>query len=248
MDAAHQPSQFDRAEFDLVYPPGIESHYWSLARSAIIRAEIRRHRWTALKWLEVGCGRGIVLQALRQAGVNVVGVELAAVPPPEALAGHVFYGQDACDLPEQMRGTFSGVMLLDVIEHIADPVRFLTRLLERLPNVRAALITVPAHQTLWSNYDQFYGHHRRYDRLGLAETVSASGLSPVRMGHFFHALYPPARLLVMTGRQRSVKVSAPGGLWKPIHALLGAAFVAEAAVLPAHWPGTSLMCAARRDR
>jgi hypothetical protein len=243
----HETTEFDQTEFDLVYPPGIENHYWSVARSTIICREIHRHRWTDLKWIEVGCGRGIVLQALRHAGMDVMGAELAAVPPPEELVAHVFYGQDACELPEQVRNIFGGVMLLDVIEHIANPVEFLTGLLTRLPNVRAALITVPAHQELWSNYDEFYGHHRRYDRLTLAETVSASGLRPVRLSHFFHALYPPARMLVKAGRQRPVKVSAPSGLWKPLHALLGAAFVVESAVLPAHWPGTSLMCAARRD-
>lgn len=243
----HETTEFDLTEFDLVYPPGIENHYWSVARSAIICREIRRHRWTDLKWIEVGCGRGIVLQALRHAGVDVVGAELAAVPPPEELMAHVFCGQDAGELPEQVRNTFGGVMLLDVIEHIANPVEFLTGLLNRLPNVRAALITVPAHQELWSNYDEFYGHHRRYDRSTLAETVSASGLRPVRLSHFFHALYPPARLLVRAGGHRPVKVSAPSGLWKPLHALLGAAFVVESVVLPDHWPGTSLMCAARRD-
>ena len=242
-----ETTEFDRIEFDLAYPPGIENHYWSVARSAIIRGEVRRHRWTDLKWIEVGCGRGVVLQALRRAGIDVIGADLATMPALEEPVARVFYGQDACDLPERVRNTFGAVMLLDVIEHIADPVEFLTRLLNRLPNVRAALITVPAHQELWSNYDEFYGHHRRYDRLTLAETVSASGLRPVRLSHFFHALYPAARLLVKTGRQRQVKMSAPSGLWKPLHTLLGAAFVVESAVLPAHWPGTSLMCAARRD-
>jgi hypothetical protein len=247
LEAVHETTEFDQNQFDLLYPPGIENHYWSVARNAIICREIRRHRWTDLKWIEVGCGRGIVLRALRHAGVDVMGAELAAVPPLEELVAQVFYGQDVCELPEHVRNKFGGVMLFDVIEHIADPVEFLTRLLNRLPNVRAALITVPAHQELWSNFDEFNGHHRRYDRLTLSETVTASGLRPVRFRHFFHALYPAARLFAETGRQRQVKMSAPRGLWKPIHALLGAAFVLESAVLPALWPGTSLMCAARRD-
>lgn len=241
------PTVFNQLEFDLVYPPGIERHYWSVARSAIICAEIRRHCWSDLKWLEVGCGRGIVLQALRHAGVDVTGAELAAVPPLVGVGAHVFCGQDACELPERVRGAFEGVMLLDVVEHLADPVGFLTRLLDRLPQVRAALVTVPAHQELWSNYDEFFGHYRRYDRVTLTATVSASGLKPLRVSHFFHALYPAARLLVKTRRQRPVQVSAPSGLRMPLHALLAAAFVAEAALLPAHWPGTSLMCTARRD-
>ena len=65
-----------------------------------------------------------------------MGAELATIPPLKEVAAHVFYGQDACELPEQVRNDIGGLMLLDVIEHVADPVEFLTRLLNRLPNVR----------------------------------------------------------------------------------------------------------------
>ena len=64
--------------------------------------------------------------------------------------------------------------------------------------MRAARITVLAPQELWSNYDEFYGHHRRSDRLTLAETVSASGLRPVRLSHFFHACIRPNNYVLGT--------------------------------------------------
>ena len=77
-----------------------------------------------------------MLQALRNAGLGVMGAELAAVPLLEEVAAHVFYGQDAVNFRSKFGTVLGGLMLLDVIEHVADPVEFLTRLLNRLPNVR----------------------------------------------------------------------------------------------------------------
>jgi 2-polyprenyl-3-methyl-5-hydroxy-6-metoxy-1,4-benzoquinol methylase len=238
---------FDEKEFDLAYPPGIEHHYWTVARAAIINRALRQESLNDLKWLEVGCGRGITLRSLLNAGVDAMGVELAAVAPLEAIASYVISGRDARDLPEQFREMFMGLMLLDVIEHVADPVDFLEGLLERFPNARWVLITVPAHQELWSNYDEFYGHFRRYDRTTLHQTVAATGLRPVRLDHFFHSLYPAAQVLLRSARKRKVEVNAPSPFMRPIHALLGTVFAIEAALLPSHWPGTSLLCVATRD-
>jgi hypothetical protein len=246
--AVRDRTAFDQKEFDLAYPPGIEDHYWTVARAAIINRTLRQESLTALKWLEVGCGRGIALRSLLDAGVDAMGVELAAIEPLEPIADYVISGRDARDLPTQVRRMFTGLMLLDVIEHVADPVEFLNALLERFPNAQTVLITVPAHQELWSNYDEFYGHCRRYDQATLHQTVTASGLRPVRLSHFFHSLYPAARLLLRTGKKtRKVEVKAPSPFMRPIHAFAGSLFAIESALLPSHWPGTSLLCVAKRD-
>ncbi|MFN7768222.1 MAG: class I SAM-dependent methyltransferase [Planctomycetaceae bacterium] len=136
-------TEFNQPEFDLAYPPGVEFNSWTVARHHILGRALARRRWLegvwlAGEWLAVGCGRGIVLQFLRARGLEVRGVELA--------------------LAERSRP--GGVLLLDVIEHLPDPVAFLQRLRESLPNVRRWVITVPAHPALWSK-NKFYGHPRR---------------------------------------------------------------------------------------
>jgi hypothetical protein len=132
-------TEFNQPEFDLAYPPGVEFNSWTVARHHILGRALARRRWLEGEWLEVGCGRGIVLQFLRARGLEVRGVELA--------------------LAERSRP--GGVVLLDVIEHLPDPVAFLQRLGESLPNVRRWVITVPAHPELWSNDNEFSGHPRR---------------------------------------------------------------------------------------
>jgi hypothetical protein len=184
------------------------------------------------------------LQFLRQRGLEVRGVELAPVQALPQVAGHVLTGVDVCDLPAVERARPQGVLLLDVIEHLPDPVAFLRRLRESLPGVQRWLVTVPAHPELWSNYDEFYGHQRRYTAAVLEEQLTAAGLRPLVTRHFFHALYPAARLLLGSGRQRAVKIAAPPAWQRPLHQALGLGFALESSLLPANWPGTSLMCVA----
>ena len=238
------PTEFNQQEFDLAYPPGVEFNYWTVARNRILWRALARQGWLTGEWVEVGCGRGIVLQFLRQRGLEVRGVELAPVQALPQVAGHVLTGVDVCDLPAVERARPQGVLLLDVIEHLPDPVAFLRRLRESLPGVQRWLVTVPAHPELWSNYDEFYGHQRRYTAAVLEEQLTAAGLRPLVTRHFFHALYPAARLLLGSGRQRAVKITAPPAWQRPLHQALGLGFALESSLLPATWPGTSLMCLA----
>lgn len=238
------PTEFSEQEFDLAYPPGVEFNYWTVARNRILWHALTRQRWVDQRWMEVGCGRGIVLQDLRRRGLEVQGVELAPVVPLPEVAAHVITGRDVCDLPASDRARPQGVLLLDVIEHLPDPAAFLGRLRDALPAVTRWLITVPAHPELWSNYDEFYGHHRRYTATLLHEQLRTARLRPLVTRHFFHLLYPAARLLLATRRQRAVRVAAPPQWQRPLHQILGWGFALESRLLPGSWPGTSLMCLA----
>jgi len=233
---------FDQAEFDLAYPDGVERNYWSVARNRILHSAIVRAGLADLDWIEVGCGRGQVVKYLRSKNIRSTGVELADVRPLSGIEHAVFANMDATALPD--RGRFTGLMLLDVIEHIEDPIGFVRLLKTAYPNIRHLLVTVPARQEVWSNYDEFYGHFRRYDCSSLGREIGAMGFRPRHMHYFFHALYPAGRaVLALTGR-RQVRVSAPHSWQRMLHRALGEAFYWENKVLPGSLPGTSLLCLA----
>jgi len=229
---------FNDEQYDSVYPPGIERHFWTAARNRIVFDALNAAGMAGDKLLEIGCGRGIVVDFLRSRGVDCYGSELGAPRLREGLAPYVKTGVDAVELPAPLRESIRGILLLDVIEHIEDAPAFLRRLTDAFSNVRRFFITVPAHPELWSDWDEHYGHFRRYTPKTLREAILAAGLHPARLHGFFHALYLPMRLMSFGGMKRGVELAAPGN--PALHGMIANFFRWEARVLPDWTPGTSL--------
>ena len=82
------------------------------------------------------------------------------------------------------------VTLMDVLEHVEDPIGLLTEYAERARPGATFFITVPAHQWLWSDHDVFLGHYRRYTRALLTQTALDSGLIVDHCGYFFASILP----------------------------------------------------------
>ena len=120
-------SEFDEKQFESVYSDGVENTYWSLSRNYIIRNSIKKNNLDKNKIIEIGCGRGIVVKYLRDRGIHCKGVELSVCKPIHGISDFIKTGMDANDLPLEERSEFKSFMLLDVIEHIENPVEFLTK-------------------------------------------------------------------------------------------------------------------------
>jgi len=249
MSASH-PEQglFTAAQYAAAYPDGIEHHWWILARSRIVAALLHRHGAIGAPVLEIGCGRGAAVQSLRTLGVDCHGVELAAVDPLPGVSGLVQSGSDALTLPAEFRAAQQTLLLLDVLEHMTQPELFLRELRAAYPAMRRLVLTLPARAELWSNYDSWYGHLRRYDLAALAALAEAAGLTPIEAGYAFHAPYLPAWILARLGLERPVQLRAPGRALRGVHAALARAFEYEWRVLPRGLPGSSVVaCLQVRD-
>lgn len=132
-------------------------------------------------------------------------------------------------------------MFLDVLEHIEDPRLFLSRHSECFPRAEHVLLTLPARAELWSNYDEYFGHYRRYDLKKAEKMLEGTAFYPVDSGYFFHLLYLPVRLLSLVGVNRGTWVTPPKpGLTQWIHSLAARFFIRERQILPDNLPGTSL--------
>ena len=140
--------------------------------------------------LELGCGTGNVLQALRRFG-ETVGVER----DPELRAVGQAAGLDIREgaLPDDVPiddAWADAVLLLDVIEHLDDDHAGLRAARRMLRPGGVMLITVPAYPWLWSGHDVALGHRRRYTAGTLRSVVAATGLSLAHVGYFNTALFP----------------------------------------------------------
>lgn len=240
MTGSHEGT-FSQAHFDTAYPTGIEHHFWNLARNRIL-AKALKNCAAQGPMLEIGCGTGVVVAGLRDMGFDCWGSDLGHSQAAAGAEKFLYLGQDCRTLDAGFRDSIRTLLILDVIEHVSDPVGFMTSIRESFPHAEKLLATVPARKELWSNYDDNYGHLRRYDRTMLANEVLAAGFSLRDMHYFFHALYLPMRLLSKSGR--STEIQAPTGFKRIIHKLLAAFCVAEAALVPGYIAGTSIIAVA----
>lgn len=238
-------TEFSGEDYDEAYPPGYERHYWHLARGDIVRDCVRSVCRKGDTVLEVGAGRGHYVGMLRAAGFDAYGCDLGSPRVHEHVRAFVFSGTDFADLDADLRSRVTAVLLLDVIEHIEHPADFLASVFQALPALGAIIITVPARQELWSNYDEHYRHFLRYDIRRLREVARSSHLSIDSWSYFFHALYVPAWILKRIGLNRATAFVAPATPW--LHRLLGRAFWLESRLLPKSVWGTSLLCVCRPE-
>lgn len=239
-------SEYTQSQFHENYPQGIENHFWHLARNHLIASTLSRSLPDPGRILEIGCGPGIVLRHLREIGFDCWGCELGAPPLPEPLRPFVFLEQDCFQLDPEFRRSIDVLLLFDVLEHIEGDIAFLRMLADGFTNSRLLVMTVPARSELWSNYDEHYGHYRRYDRASLAETLEEGGYTLLRSRYFFHELYPPALIAAKLRGQRTTKLQSPTRL--SLHRIVARASRLCTAVLPPGLPGMSLIAVARAKR
>ena len=127
---------------------------------------------------EIGCGNGLLQQEIENRYQKpVTGFDLNEL----ALQKNVsrispLYCYDIHQRNPEFRGHFDLLLLFDVLEHIEDESEFLQSVKFHLASSGALLINVPAHQSLYSDYDRAAGHIRRYSVNQLAKVVEGNGL------------------------------------------------------------------------
>jgi SAM-dependent methyltransferase len=166
-----------------------ERHWWWRARERVILDALHAHEpargWSTV--LDIGCGDGLFFDALaRLRGVTFVeGVEPAAalVSPDGPHRGriHVVPFDERFDTGRR----YSLITMLDVLEHLPDPVAALDHALELLEPEGVFLATVPAFMALWTRHDDLNHHYTRYTKRSFGAVASAAGLRISEKRYFF---------------------------------------------------------------
>jgi SAM-dependent methyltransferase len=224
------------------------THWWFRSKAAFVATALRRTRTRAEDgWLvDVGAGAGGVTAMVGwDVGRTMVVEGNAAMAAQAGRRGLLAAQGEVAALPLG-DGVAAVVSLLDVIEHLDDPLPCLREARRVLADDGRLVVNVPAHQWLWSRADEALGHVRRYTRERLQRELSAAGFEPVFATHVFSWLVPP----VWATRRLSRGADAELGLDKTSPVIDRAAMVLTAAErslvgrvgLPL---GTSVLCVAR---
>jgi 2-polyprenyl-3-methyl-5-hydroxy-6-metoxy-1,4-benzoquinol methylase len=175
-------------------------HPWELARARFFQRLVNERIATegrTLSVLDVGAGDGYLAGGLLTtlpagsrvvcSDLNYTEVQLDALRS-SAPSGLTF----SRDVPAER---FDAILLLDVLEHVADDRSFLNELVEnRLMPGGFVLASVPAWQPLFTRHDVALGHYRRYSTAALQALIASTRLTPVLQGGLFHSLLLPRAL------------------------------------------------------
>jgi hypothetical protein len=78
-------------------------------------------------------------------------------------------------------------------------------------------LTVPADPSLWSEHDESFGHHRRYERSRLEQTWAGLPARPRLVSYFNARLLPLIRWIRARNRRRGHAAGQVGtDFWLPI--------------------------------
>jgi SAM-dependent methyltransferase len=240
-------TEFNDLEFNLAYPDGVETTYWSWARNSILYQTIKKRNLYKGSILEIGCGRGLIIKYLSDRNIDCFGVELAKTTPVKGVEKKIITGQDAFSFNEEFAKKFNTIMLLDVLEHIEDDYGFLKSIADKYSNTSHLLITVPAKKEIWTNFDDFYGHFRRYDINELVALVNKAGFDIIDVRYVFKSVYLIIKLLKKFKVDRTLESPVPkNGIMKLLHRIIAICFIVEYWIMPKRIYGSSILCVATR--
>lgn len=168
--------------------------FWCRTRNRVLTQVFGRFtdRVATLDVLEVGCGIGGVIAALRQfpnlrltgSEIYLQGVRYARAKMPDV----DFIQMDATDIP--FKSAFDVIGAFDVLEHIPDDEKAISEIAHALRPPGLFIVTVPQYPWLWSTLDELVHHKRRYRQAELREKLDRAGFEVIYLTSFIALLLP----------------------------------------------------------
>ncbi len=189
----HSPISFPEDSWDdkAVNDEGVG--VWGEIRLREIHLLMLKHGLSTI-W-EVGAGNGAVCLGLSALGHEAIAVEpLYGGAKYIAEKGLTSFGSTLNEL-RLPNNSIPSIGVFDVLEHIEETGPMLQEFARVLQKDGLLLISVPAHEFLFSKYDSSIGHFRRYSKVKLRDSLGAAGFELVSCRFLFSFLVPMAWLL-----------------------------------------------------
>ena len=207
-----------------------QRHWWYRARRDVIAALIRRRVRPPANAhiLEIGCGTGHNLAMLGAFGhVDALELDEEMRGFAEQRLGRSVMSAPLPEMAGVPDGSYDLIGAFDVIEHIDDDHASVASIAAKLKPGGKFVMTVPAHQWMWSAHDVVNHHKRRYSKAGLRALIEGSPLRLEAIGYFNSLLFPAAvaeRLASKARGKDDADLTLPS---PPLNAALERAFAAE---------------------
>jgi hypothetical protein len=169
-------------------------HPWEIARARFFvdliagRAELAR----SVRIIDVGAGDGFLAQRL--IGALPAGSTIVCFDPQYTVEQIRDFSSAAAPasltfVREVPRGPYDLLLLMDVLEHVADDSGMLSRVVsQHLADQALVALSVPSGPWLYTQHDVSLGHLRRYGARDFDRLLVNAGLHVETRGGLFHGL------------------------------------------------------------
>lgn len=171
-----------------------DSYWWHVAKRQLATELLGEFFPAPGQLVEGGIGSSRNLIEFQKLGYEVAGLDIMS----EAIEFARQRGLENVrqhDLAEPWpfdHGSVKVVVVLDVLEHVADPVRVLKNVHEILEPGGGVIATVPAYPCLYGDWDKRLGHYRRYTANTFRDHARDAGFRVTRLTHWNSFTTPAA--------------------------------------------------------
>lgn len=171
-----------------------DSYWWHVAKRQLVEKLLLEYAPAPGKLVEGGIGSGRNLLEFQELGYEVCGFDIM-----QESVDHVrSRGIDDVRVHDLQQpwpveaASLKAVVLLDVLEHIKDPVKVLRHAGEALEPGGAIVVTVPAYPWLFGRWDEQLGHFRRYTVREFRRQAAEAGFRVNWLSHWNSFTLPAA--------------------------------------------------------
>lgn len=173
-----------------------DKHWWHVSKRKICLDFIEKYsNAKAPQILDIGCGTGKNIEALSRLG-TVWGIDNSKVAVDYCVNKRKLrkiYLADA-QITNFHNGKFDIVTMLDVLEHLDDKITI--KEIRRILKPKGLLVlTVPASQRLWSQWDVALHHKRRYSKKSLFDILTLQGFKVIKISYMYSFLIIPVLII-----------------------------------------------------
>jgi SAM-dependent methyltransferase len=165
-------------------------HWWWRARNECVRGYVSRivAGRGDQSILDIGCGDGVLFPFLSEFG------EVDGIEPDEAVVSPESPWRNRIQLrpfDESFRPgyRYDLILMLDVLEHFANPAQALRHVQSLLKDDGRLLITVPAFRLLWTHHDELNRHFFRFRKSQIQALARQTRLEVLESRYLFQWLF-----------------------------------------------------------
>ncbi|HLD26536.1 MAG TPA: class I SAM-dependent methyltransferase [Patescibacteria group bacterium] len=174
-------------------------HWWHVAKKelivSIIKNIIESNSYTHPKILEIGAGTGTMLKNfITIAEVTALDISKQALHYCKTKGIRNLIHADLETYQDFKHNYYDIIICCDLLEHIQNDEKALKKINSMLKKKGTCILHVPANQKLYSYWDKFLGHYRRYEIKQLKNKLEHCGFRVNFISYRVSFLFPFAFL------------------------------------------------------